>query len=69
MPTDGAIQIFIMTTSQTMKQTFFVYGAMVTILHEEHKTRTDPGTILATLPNVDSAFHSLGSFGKMSSRV
>ena len=42
---------------------------MVTLWHEEQKISTDAGSLPATLPKVDSAFHSPDGVGKMSSRT
>ena len=42
---------------------------MVTLWHEEQKISTDVGLLPATLPKVDSAFHSPDGNGKMSSRA
>ena len=42
---------------------------MVTLWHEEQKISMDAGSIPATLPKVDSAFHSPDGIGKMSSRT
>ena len=39
------------------------------IWHEEQKISTDAGSLPATLPKVDSAFHSPDGVGKMSSRT
>jgi len=42
---------------------------MVTLWHEEQKISTDAGLLPATLPKVDSVFHSPDGVNKMRTRT